>query len=88
LYPKVSADVIKTRTKKLVKIGKDLSDNVLKSFVGKTVNFLVEKRQKSLVFGKTDHFLQIILRDHSESLTIGNVSRAVVYSVENNHLIC
>ncbi|MDR1488177.1 MAG: MiaB/RimO family radical SAM methylthiotransferase [Holosporales bacterium] len=78
-------NVIHERAKILRQNSEEQLAILLKSFVGKTVNFMVEREENGVLFGKTDHFLQI---KTEKSYKIGEiVTETEVISSNSNFLI-
>jgi threonylcarbamoyladenosine tRNA methylthiotransferase MtaB len=80
-------NVVYERSEKLRKKGIELRNALFNKFVGKKVNFIIEKVEKDIIFGKTDHFLPIKYKgtSHNPGDLLYNKE---VLSFDEEHLIC
>lgn len=67
--------ILRQRAEKLRQKADDVKLKLLESFVGKKVNFIVEKNENDFSLGKTDHFIAVKVKK------MYNISR-VIYNAE------
>jgi threonylcarbamoyladenosine tRNA methylthiotransferase MtaB len=79
--------VVIERAGELRKKSKEQKMKLFESFIGKNVNFMVEKTKNNTIFGKTDHFLPIVCDDHCDRA--GDiVTGKTVTSFDEDNLKC
>jgi threonylcarbamoyladenosine tRNA methylthiotransferase MtaB len=88
LVPKVPKQIAKERARKLIAIRKEMQYEVMKSFIGRKVNFLIEKEKKKVFFGKIDHFLPIFAPNNNfqSKVGIGNVCLVTIMDIDKKTL--
>ena len=82
--PQVSKDIIKKRAKILREEGFSQMKNYLKKQIGKTEYVLIEKMNRKISHGKTQHFTKVEI---NEKTKIGDIVKCIVTQTNNNSLI-
>lgn len=82
--PQLDGNIIKERARLLREQGEKAITRTLNTFVGKTVNALVEELDGELIKGKTDHFAPIHI---AGSASIASVIPVKITKVIDDHLI-
>ncbi|USO02663.1 MAG: tRNA (N(6)-L-threonylcarbamoyladenosine(37)-C(2))-methylthiotransferase MtaB [Alphaproteobacteria bacterium] len=70
--PQVDSRVIKERAKIMQGVRQDCMDRLLKRWVGKTDNVLIERIQNDVAYGKTDHFMAVKFKA-TDGMKVGDV---------------
>ena len=78
--------VILKRAAVLRQLASKLKLNLMKSFIGTTINGLIEKNSENTSFGKTDNYLDFIVKQHVSVNTI--LYDMLVIDIQDDKLLC
>ena len=79
-------NIVKERAAVLRELGNNIQKNLMNSLINTTVSGLIEKCENNISSGKTDNYLDFIIKD---SITVNTIIRNMkIIGVENNRLLC
>lgn len=89
-FIQLPGNIIKERAKLLREKGDESFEQTLKNFIGKKINFIIEKIDGECIVGKSDHFISVKIEQNSEKpYSVGDlIIGANVVSYNDNFLEC
>ena len=82
----IPRNIIKERASILRKIASNIKLDLLNSLINTRVNGLIEKSENTASYGKTDNYLEFVIKKSIEVNTI--VKNMLVIGIENGKLLC
>ena len=79
-------NIIKERAAILRKLANNIKLNLLNSLINTKVNGLIEKCENNISYGKTDNFLEFIIKEPIEVNTI--LKNIKIIGIEDGKLVC
>ena len=79
-------NIIKERASILRKLASNIKLNLLNSLINTEINGLIEKCEDNISYGKTDNYLEFIIKEPIEVNTI--LKNMKIIGVENDKLVC
>lgn len=82
----IPRNIIKERASILRELASTIKNNLLNSLINTRINGLVEKCENNISYGKTDNYLEFVIKTPIEVNTV--VKNMQVIGVENDKLLC
>ena len=82
----IPRNIIKERASILRKIASNIKLDLLNSLINTRLNGLIEKCEDNASYGKTDNYLEFVIKKSIKVNTI--VKNMLVIGVENDKLLC
>ena len=79
-------NIIKERASILRELASNIKLNLMNSLINTKINGLIEKLERNISYGKTDNFLEFIIKEQIKPNTI--LKNMQVIGIENGKLVC